>query len=162
MAITSAHYYYYYEHIWFPILKSFIKVKQMKNNALMRLIKERLCIGIRSLKKSVNTSVDGKTSFMLCRNLCQFQRLAAEISRNAVAATLGANSQGDIPNIALVKSMYALQSVPPAIVNDVSVDMRSGPSTSQSNVAEKSYSTDLAALARNVNAAVAGCSTRYF
>jgi len=87
------------------------------------------------------------------------QRLAAEISRNAVAATLGANSQGDIPNIALVKSMYALQA---ATVNDVSVDMRSGPSTSQSNVAEKSYSTDFAALARNVNAAVAGCSTRYF
>ncbi|KAL1491393.1 hypothetical protein ABEB36_011997 [Hypothenemus hampei] len=81
------------------------------------------------------------------------ERLAAEISRNAVAATLGANSQGDIPNVALVKSMYALQNMHNPLSNDVAID-----SLSQSNVAEKTFSTDLVLLARNVNAAVAGCS----
>ncbi|KAH1017144.1 hypothetical protein HUJ05_007849 [Dendroctonus ponderosae] len=87
------------------------------------------------------------------------ERLAAEISRNAVAATLGANSQGDIPSVALVKSMYALQALPSTVTIDAAIDSRSVPSSSQSNVAEKSYSTDLATLTRNVNAAVAGCST---
>ncbi|XP_066146031.1 E3 ubiquitin-protein ligase TRIM37 isoform X3 [Euwallacea fornicatus] len=87
------------------------------------------------------------------------ERLAAEISRNAVAATLGASNQGDIHSVALVKSMYSVQSLSPSVGNDVAVDIRSTPSTSQSNVAEKSYSANFAILARNVNAAVAGCST---
>ncbi|XP_050304969.1 E3 ubiquitin-protein ligase TRIM37-like isoform X2 [Anthonomus grandis grandis] len=88
------------------------------------------------------------------------ERLAAEISRNAVAATLGANSQGDIPNVALVKSMYALQAfpAPSSMTSDVAIDNRAAAIT-QSNVAEKSYSNELATLARNVTAVVASCST---
>ncbi|XP_076250549.1 uncharacterized protein LOC143190252 isoform X4 [Rhynchophorus ferrugineus] len=78
------------------------------------------------------------------------ERLAAEISRNAVAATLGTNSQTDIANVALVKSMYTLQPIPTSITNDVAIDNRSTPSTSQSNVAEKSYSTDLASINTNM------------
>lgn len=86
------------------------------------------------------------------------ERLAAEISRNAVAATLGVNSQTDLANVALVKSMYALQSIPTSMTNDVAIDSRAIPSTSQCNVAEKSYSTDLTNFGRNIGAA-ATCST---
>ncbi|ENN73973.1 hypothetical protein YQE_09429, partial [Dendroctonus ponderosae] len=110
----------------------------------------------------INESKEVRIILMRIQSLfykIKFQRLAAEISRNAVAATLGANSQGDIPSVALVKSMYALQALPSTVTIDAAIDSRSVPSSSQSNVAEKSYSTDLATLTRNVNAAVAGCST---
>lgn len=84
------------------------------------------------------------------------ERLAAEISRNAVAATLGANSQGDMTNLALVKSMYALQPLPTSLTSDVAIIAT--PSTSQNNIAEKSYANDLANLTRTMNVAAASCS----
>lgn len=56
--------------------------------------------------------------------------------------------------------MYALQALPATVSNDAAVDGRSVAGSSQINEAEKSYSTDLALLTRNVRAAVAGCSTR--
>jgi len=45
----------YYERIRLPMIKSCIKVKQLKNHALIGLINKRFCIRYRSLKNAVNT-----------------------------------------------------------------------------------------------------------
>jgi tripartite motif-containing protein 37 len=79
------------------------------------------------------------------------ERLAAEISRNAVAATLGAASQiPDIATIGIVKSMYNMSPM-------TSSELGEGQpvaSTSKSNVPEKSFSlnSDITALAKNLMA----------
>jgi len=45
----------YYERIWLPRIKSCIKVKQLKNHALMGLINKPFCFRYRPLKNAVNT-----------------------------------------------------------------------------------------------------------
>ncbi|XP_044272172.1 uncharacterized protein LOC123016045 isoform X2 [Tribolium madens] len=69
------------------------------------------------------------------------ERLAAEISRNAVAATLGAATQiPDIATIGIVKSMYNMTPVAPEETQPM-------PSTSKNGVPEK---FDITALAKNL------------
>ncbi|RZB40491.1 hypothetical protein BDFB_004939, partial [Asbolus verrucosus] len=78
------------------------------------------------------------------------ERLAAEISRNAVAATLGAATQiPDIAAIGIVKSMYNMSPVMPSETN---TETQPIPSTSKNNVPEKSFSltNDITALAKNL------------
>lgn len=61
------------------------------------------------------------------------ERLAAEISRNAVAATLGAASQiPDIASISIVKSMYTM-------APEANVESQALPSTSKNNIPEKTF-----------------------
>ncbi|XP_060527685.1 E3 ubiquitin-protein ligase TRIM37-like isoform X2 [Cylas formicarius] len=82
------------------------------------------------------------------------ERLAAELSRSAVAASLGCNPQNDFQNIALVNSVFNLQPLPVNTTNEIVLDnhiISSVPTTSQSNVAEKSYSSELANLQRKLN-----------
>jgi len=52
----------YGERIRLPMVKSRIKVKQLKNHALMGLIYKRFCIHYRPLKKAVNTCRRKKNS----------------------------------------------------------------------------------------------------
>lgn len=67
--------------------------------------------------------------------------MAAEISRNAVVATLGTASQiPDVATIGLVKSMY---NIPPIMSDNNTIDLhhhQSLPSTSHNNIPEKSFS----------------------
>ncbi|XP_015840432.1 uncharacterized protein LOC661701 isoform X2 [Tribolium castaneum] len=72
------------------------------------------------------------------------ERLAAEISRNAVAATLGAATQiPDIATIGMVKSMYNMAPVVPS----EAAEAQPMPSTSKNGVAEK---FDITTLAKNL------------
>lgn len=74
------------------------------------------------------------------------ERLAAEISRNAVAATLGTATQiPDITTIGMVKSMYTMAPVAPCETGE----SQPIPSTSKSNVAEKSFN-DITTAAKNL------------
>ena len=75
------------------------------------------------------------------------ERLAAEISRNAVAATLGAATQiPDIATIGIVKSMYNMT---PVVATETG-DSQPVASTSKSNVPEKTFPTDITTLAKNL------------
>ncbi|KAJ3642872.1 hypothetical protein Zmor_025621 [Zophobas morio] len=75
------------------------------------------------------------------------ERLAAEISRNAVAATLGAATQiPDIATIGIVKSMYNMA---PVVATETG-DSQPVASTSKSNVPEKTFPTDITTMAKNL------------
>ncbi|XP_018568183.1 E3 ubiquitin-protein ligase TRIM37-like [Anoplophora glabripennis] len=80
------------------------------------------------------------------------ERLAAEISRNAVAATLGVSKKhGDVTNIAVVKNMY---NIPAPISN---MDPHGIPTTSQM-ASDSSFSSDLANFTKNLTMPSCGTS----
>lgn len=85
------------------------------------------------------------------------ERLAAEISRNAVAATLGAATQiPDIATISIVKSMYTM-------APETNVENQTIPSTSKNNIPEKTFQLNdiTTALAKSLISNVTtkpGCS----
>lgn len=83
------------------------------------------------------------------------ERLAAEISRNAVAATLGAATQiPDIAAIGIVKSMYNMTSAETS-------DNQPMASTSKTNIPEKAFSlsNEITTMAKNLmsNVNTYGC-----
>lgn len=80
------------------------------------------------------------------------ERLAAEISRNAVAATLGtAKKHGDVTNIAVVKNMY---NIPTPASN---IDPHSIASTSQAVTSDNSFPSDLTNFTKNLT--IPSCGT---
>ncbi|CAG9771681.1 unnamed protein product [Ceutorhynchus assimilis] len=116
--------------------------------------------------------VRAPTYFQLCRDqqwfisqlqasqnthiMSQASESAVQITRNTATANINANSQGDVPNAARIKSKFNLEPMQSIITNDVAESSHSEPSTSRVFKSEQIFNhPDLTSLTINM----ASCST---